>query len=363
MWCPRCQGRLLAPSGPAAPVATTRPPAHPQSPQRNASRLPTGFRWIAVRPGPPPPPRRRRRPLGPTPRYRAVPRWGLIDSIAPTAPAEPRSAGRVSEAAVQATLLASAAIFALAAAAHVLRYVLLLVNRNTLLPPLIADAALLMGVLVSLAAIAAMIASMAVTTAWLVGRRAQAFRLRGHDDPRPGWTLWAGCMTPVVNLVWAPVFVNELAHTEKSQARLRGRITAWWIAWICSALVSGWATWTSAATGPQSVADNTVTEILAYLVGLTALLLLWRVVNGFTNRPVQQNSPTHRWVVVAEQAPSDTVAEQAPSDTVAEQAPSGTVAEQAPGGDRPATAGPTQSPVSASGSADVVESRDPEPAA
>jgi hypothetical protein len=129
------------------------------------------------------------------------------------------------------------------------------------------------------------------------------------------------------------------------------------------------------------VADNTVTEILAYLVGLTALLLLWRVVNGFTNRPVQQNSPTHRWVVVAEQAPSGTVAEQAPSDTVAEQAPSGTVAEQAPsdtvaeqapsdtvaeqapGGDRPATAGPTQSPVSASGSADVVESRDPEPAA
>lgn len=127
-------------------------------------------------------------------------------------------------------------------------------------------------------------------------------------------------MTPVVNLVWAPVFVNELAHTEKSRASPAAG-SKWWIAWICSALVSGWATWTSAATGPQSVADNTVTEILAYLVGLTALLLLWRVVNGFTNRPVQQNSPTHRWVVVAEQAPSDTVAEQAPSGTAAEQQP------------------------------------------
>lgn len=231
---------------------------------------------------------------------------------------------------------------------------LLLVNRSTLLPPLVADAALLMGVLVSLAAIAAMIASMAVTTAWLVGRRAQAFRSRGHDDPRPEWTLWAGCMTPVVNLVWAPVFVNELAYTEKSHARLHGRITAWWIAWICSALVSGWATWTSGATGPQSVADNTVTEILAYLVGLTALLFLWRVVNGFTNRPVPQNNPTHRWVVVAEQASSGTVAEQAPSDTVAEQAPAG---------DRQAMAGSPRSPASASGNADAVESRDPEPAA
>src|SRR5690606_29753466 len=151
----------------------TRPPAHPPASQRSASRLPTGFRWIAVRPGPPPPPRQRRRPLGPTPRYRAVPRWGLVDPIAPAPPAEPSSTGLVSETAVKATLLASAAVFALAAAAHALRYILLLINRNTLLPPLVADAALLMGVLVSLAAIAAMIASTAVTTAWLIGRRAR----------------------------------------------------------------------------------------------------------------------------------------------------------------------------------------------
>ena len=34
---------------------------------RTAPRLPPGYRWIAVRPGPPPPPRRRRRPLGPDP--------------------------------------------------------------------------------------------------------------------------------------------------------------------------------------------------------------------------------------------------------------------------------------------------------
>lgn len=336
VWCPRCQGRLLAPSGPTGPTATTRPPAHPSLPQRNVSRLPTGFRWIAVRPGPPPPPRRRHRPLGPTPRYRAVPRWGLVDSIAPTPLTEDRPAGRVSEAAVHATLLASAAVFALAAAAHILRYVLLLINRNTLLPPLVADGAVLMGVLVGLAAIAAMIASMVVSTAWLIGRRALTFQSRGHSDPRPEWSLWAGCLTPLVNLVWAPVFVIELARAERAHTRLRGRITAWWIASALSALISGWATWTSSAVEPQSVADNTVTEILAYLGGLVALLLLWRVVDGFANRPVQQNNPTHRWVVLAGQAATE---------------------------GRQTADRPGSSADSAAGNADVVESRDPEPAA
>ena len=317
-------------------MATTRPPAHPSPAQRNVSRLPTGFRWIAVRPGPPPPPRRRRRPLGPTPRYRAVPRWGLIDAVAPTRPAEARSAVGVPDSAVHATVLASAGVFALAAAAHGLRYILLLVNRNSLLPPLVADAALLMGVMAGLAAIAAMIATMAVTTAWLIGRRAQTFRRRGHDDPRPEWTLWAGCMTPLANLVWAPVFVIELARIEKADTRIGGRITAWWIAWIASALLAVWTTWTSSATEPQAVADNTVTAILAYLIGALALLLLWRVIDGFINRPVRHSGPAHRWVVIAEPAPVATP---------------------------PARAGSAESTDAEPGNSDVVESRDPEPAA
>ena len=129
--------------------------------------------------------------------------------------------------------------------------------------------------------------------------------------------------------MWAPVFTIELARAERSRARLRGHITAWWVAWVFSTLVSAWAIGTSRATEPQAVADNTVTEIIAYLAGLAALLLLWRVFEGFVRRPVQQRS-LHRWVVV----------------------------------DGRNAAGP-----SASGSAtetdepDVVESRDPEPAA
>lgn len=275
-WCPRCQGQLLAPS--ATP-----------------GRLPAGFRWIAVRPGPAPPPRRPHRPLGPTPRYQSIPRWGLIEYFPAYRPAPDQVRRTATDTAVRATLLAAAAVFAVAAAAHVLRYLLLLINRTTLLPPLVADGALLIGILTSLAALAAVIAAAAVATSWLIGRRAAAFRVRGHEDPRPEWALWAGCMVPVVNLVWAPVFVVELAHAEHSRSRLRAPITSWCIAWTFSTAISAWAIRTSTATEPQGIADNTVTVIIAYLAGLATLLLVLRVVDGFVRKPVAR--PAHRWVV------------------------------------------------------------------
>ena len=69
-------------------------------------------------------------------------------------------------------------------------------------------------------------------------------------------------VTPIVNLVWAPVFVIELAHAEDSQARLRGPITAWWIAWIFATGLAIFASATSFTTRPQGIADNTVTTII-----------------------------------------------------------------------------------------------------
>ena len=209
----------------------------------------------------------------------------------------------MSATAVRATLLVALAIFALAALAHVLRYLLLLINRTRLLPPLVAHGTLLMGVLVSLAAMVAVIVTAAVMTSWLIGRRAAVFRFHGHDDPRSEWELWAGCLIPVVNLVWAPVFLIELARAEQSQARLRGPIVGWWIGWIFSTLISAWAIWTSSATDPQAIADNTGTVIIAYLAGLAVLVLLWRVFDGFVRKQVER--PLHRWVIVgADQRPA-----------------------------------------------------------
>ena len=121
VWCPRCNGPLLAPTASPPPYAAS---GHvggpvPRDQPRATARLPAGFRWIAVRPGPPPPPRVRRRVLGPTPRYRSVPRWGLVDQRAPVAAAAPQAPRRSpSIVAVRATLLAASAIFVLAALAH-----------------------------------------------------------------------------------------------------------------------------------------------------------------------------------------------------------------------------------------------------
>ena len=210
--------------------------------------------------------------------------------------------------------MVTAGIFALAALAHIARYILLLINRSVLLPPLVAGPSLLMGVLVSLAAIVAVIAAGTVLTSWLIGRRAEAFRAQGQEDPRPEWMLWAGCMIPVVNLFWAPVFVIELAQAENARARMRAPITKWWLAWVFSTLVCAWAIWTSSATEPQGVADNTVTVIIAYLAGLAVLALLWRIVDGFVSRPVRR--PAHRWVVVAEgsEPPAESAVDESPVD-------------------------------------------------
>jgi hypothetical protein len=217
----------------------------------------------------------------------------------PSAPAEHATAKKgPAPVTVRAALLSAVTIFGVAAAIHVIRYVLLLINRTSLLPPLVAGAALWLGVLASLAAIVAVILTAVVTTSWLIARRAAVYRHLGQDDPRPHWALWTGCLVPVVNLVWAPVYLIELAHAEQSQARLRGPITAWWIAWILSTAVSIFGTATSFTNKPQGIADNTVTVTFAYLLGAAVLVLLWQVFDGFVRKPVER--PLHRWVVVGE---------------------------------------------------------------
>src|SRR4051794_29637538 len=142
-------------SHPGSPAATTaaRAPAW----QRMPPRLPSGFRWIAVRPGAAPPTRRGRRPLGPTPRYTVIPRWGLSDRIE-QAPAQANAPAKTgpSAATVRTTLFVTVLVLCLAALVYVLRYALLIYNRNTLLNSLVAGAGDWLPVLASVAAIAAL---------------------------------------------------------------------------------------------------------------------------------------------------------------------------------------------------------------
>lgn len=304
VWCPRCRGTLLAPSTGADPrwsrTGGTRLPG-PQGAgrQRTAPQLPPGYRWIAVRPGAPPA-RRARRPLGPTPRYVVMPRWGLVDRVGPNgATPTPQVGPGPAAATVRATLLANVAVLSFAALAHLVRYLLLIVNRNTLLNTVVAGAVFWLGVVASLAAIAAVITGAVVLTRWLIARRAAAFTHRGLPDPRPGWALWAGCLVPVVNLVWAPVYVIELATAEDHLDRQRQPILVWWLVWILSTATSIFAVATSGARDAQGIGNNTITVAFAYLLAVAAIAATARVFEGFESKPVER--PAHRWVVVADE--------------------------------------------------------------
>jgi hypothetical protein len=269
--------------------------------------LPQGYRWIAVRPGAAPPPRRGRRPLGPTPRYAFIPRWGLVDHFDQADQQQVQQRPGPSPRMVRTTLVATMAVLGVAAFVHLVRYVLLIVNRSRLLNPFVAGAATWIGVAASVIAIFMVVASAVVLTNWLIGRRAAAYTSRGHSDPRPGWALRAGSLVPVVNLAWAPVFVLELAGVEERLTWLRRPVVVWWLVWIASTAVSAFSIATSFATEAQAIADNTVTTTVAYLLALAAVLLVLNVVDGFERQPVEK--PSKRWVIVGA---SDVGAEKLP---------------------------------------------------
>jgi hypothetical protein len=256
-----------------------------------------------------PPPRRRRRPLGPTPRYAVIPRWGLTEHFETAEQVQAPARVGPSIAAVRATVIATMVVLGVAALVHLVRYVLLIVNRTVLLNPWVAGVATWLGVAVSVIAMFLVVASAVVLTNWLIARRAAAFAYRGHPEPRSLWALRAGCLVPLVNLAWAPVYVLELAAVEDRSTWLRRPIVVWWLVWLASTAVSVLSIATSFTRDAQGIADNTVTTIVAYLLALAALLLAMKVFGGFERQPVER--PAKRWVIVAERpaAPSDERAE------------------------------------------------------
>jgi Domain of unknown function (DUF4328) len=284
---------------PSAGVGRTPPP------------LPPGYRWIAVRPGAAPPPRRRKRHLGPTPQYQSIPSWGLVEYFeAPDVQeAAPRSGP--SAAMLRATLIATMVVLGVAALVHLMRYALLIINRSVLLNKVVAFGATWLGVLVSVVALFMVVATAVVLTNWLIARRAAAFAYHGREDSRRLWALRAGCLVPLVNLFWAPVFVLELAGVEERLTWLRKPIVVWWIVWFFSTAVSVFSIATSFTQDPQGIADNTVTTIVAYLLALAALVLAMKVFLGFERQPVERQ--TTRWVIVRDEAAAQADKQQAPA--------------------------------------------------
>jgi hypothetical protein len=262
-----------------------------------------------VRPGAGPPRRRRRQPLGPTPRYAFIPRWGLVDPATEVSAASAAPARRgPSPRAVGATLITTIVVLGVAALLHIARYALLIVNRDVLLNSLVAGLATWVAVAASVGAIFAVVGTALVLTEWLIARRATAFGHVSAPDPRPVWALRAGCLVPLANWVWAPTYIVELATVEGRYRYVRPVIWAWVLLFVLSTLVSVFATATSFPGDSQGIADNTISFIIAYLMAMAATIGAARLVFAFERTPFER--PTHRWVMVAdvEQSPSESPA-------------------------------------------------------
>jgi hypothetical protein len=227
----------------------------------------------------------------------------LADRVdqAPAAAEKPSQTGP-SAPLVRTTLFLTVLILSAAALVYVARYALLVYNRNTLLNSIVAIVADWLGVLASVGAIAAVGASGVMLIRWLIARRAAVFAHHGLPEPRSVRALWAGCVVPFANLLWAPVYVIELATVEEHYARVRRPIVEWWIAWVLSYLVSIFAIVTSFATDAQGIANNTVLMVFAYLFAAVTVAATARVFEGFERKPVAR--PAHRWVVVEPDRPA-----------------------------------------------------------
>ncbi len=256
-----------------------------------------------MRPGAGPPRRRRRRPLGPTPRYPYIPRWGLVDpatQITPASGAETRRGPSLW--ALRATLITTIAVLGVAALMHIVRYALLIINRDILLNSIVAGLATWVAVAASVAAMFAIVGTALVLTEWVIARRAAAFGHRYMADPRPVRALRAGCLVPFANLAWAPTYVVELATVEGRYRHVRPLIWAWALLFVFSTLVSVFATATSFPSDAQGIANNTMSFIVAYLMAMAATIAAARLVFAFERTPVER--PSHRWVVVVDEKES-----------------------------------------------------------
>lgn len=204
-------------------------------------------------------------------------------------------------------LVAAMVVLGVAAFAHVVRYVLLLINRSVLLHPLIAIGGVVIGLLASLVAMLVVVLTVVALVRWLIARRAAGYAEHGEEDPRSTTTLWLCCLLPGVNLVMAPVFVWELAALEGRLSYLRRPIVVWWIAWVLSAVLAAWTMGSTVYVTffnntPQNIADNTVATIVGYLLALTAFLLTAKVFAGFEGSGTTAERSVRRWVVVEPEA-------------------------------------------------------------
>lgn len=299
--CPRCGGPLQVVDGDIA-----APPTHSRvgGPRSNGIYRDRHVRWVARRPPeaiPTPRPPRSDRPAG-IPRYLYIPTWGLRDT--PPQAATPVDRTAVLQAALIVALRWLAIALAAQTVAHLLRYVIVVVNRSTPIPGWLAGTSAVLVIFCGVVALAGYVYATVVFVRWLISLRHDAHRARGLLDPRRRWQVIVLGGVPLVNVIGAPLLIREVTdlRTDLDPARTRDRLTRVWVAWAvvnAVAIVAIITRIVAAGSGSIQTAANALVAVIVSSA-VSAVFAWWLarrlevVFAGAQHDPV----PSHRWVVV-----------------------------------------------------------------
>ncbi|MFT3901430.1 MAG: DUF4328 domain-containing protein [Gordonia sp. (in: high G+C Gram-positive bacteria)] len=314
--CPRCDGILVVVDrdrvGDALAQARPTPPAKQVPQQRVAGvrgTLPAKVKWVAQRP-----PEARPAPRAPritkskvTPHYTSVPQWGLQDLPAnwQEIPVEQQARGDALR--FVAAGRNAAMVLAASAVMHLLRYLLIMVNRDHLIPGWLDIISYLTVVLAGLAAVGAMVYGLYSFGRWLIATRALAYRHAHRLEPRPTWLLWLCAVLPGLNILSAPFLIREAALVDDRvlTTRNRAEFRKIWVAWALVnlvALIAIWMRWAGNRSGSiQTQADSLGWVIISALVSAAfAWWMVPRLVEIFLPAPAVENTKVRRrWVNTA----------------------------------------------------------------
>lgn len=324
--CPRCGGPLSVVEDAARALAARQTPARspapgavrpPHVPSRSgpapvsAGRLyrSRNVRWVARRPPEAIPVRRgpsgRRGPRL-IPRYVYIPTWGLHDE-----PAEVDTAHQKLESSrvrLQFALNVAGSALAASALVHLVRYLLLVVNRDRPLPEFLIVASDWLTIFVGVVAFLGFVLASLAFMRWVLELRADTYAAAGLVDPRrPGWVA-ALAGLPLVNLIGAPLVVQEVAVHRVGQdpaldADLVGRrLRKLWVAWVVvnvaagAAIIARLVAWRSDSL--QTGANAMVMVIVSAAVSAAFAFWMARRVRTLFDAAAAAPVPTSRWVAV-----------------------------------------------------------------
>ncbi|WP_433669620.1 DUF4328 domain-containing protein [Nocardia sp. CA-136227] len=281
-WCPRCHGVLLSPAPVDAPAD-----------RRN-------YRWVARPPGRKSPAAQpvRRPGSTETPRYQQIPRWGLHDRPPAEAPEPYRPLAAWTDR-LDRLLIATAAVFVVAALAELGRYGILLRNRTRLIQPWllwISDAAVTVSATLALAL--ALLSAVALV-GWLAETRRAAYANVGESDSRSLLSLVLGCVVPVANLIWPGIFLTEAAQrTGDGDPRLLRAVRIWWAAWLSNAVLVLVALGYRLTDSLQVQADGVLVAMWTDLVAAGVAVASLGLVRAFAGLDLQGRPKVpRRWLI------------------------------------------------------------------